>query len=109
MIDYRSFNLIVENGQADAGQDGQTRLARPCFQALTGTGNMYFPFQLTTRRIGNLTRLIYTLLYLMSEDPTAGSVILAGIPKKIGSYGFLCFSSSLSLKLLYIPLLLFLV
>ena len=38
MIDYRSFNLIVENGQADAGQDSQTRLGRPYFQALTGTG-----------------------------------------------------------------------
>ena len=44
MIDYRSFNLIVENGQADAGQDGQTRLARPYFQALTGTGKYVVPF-----------------------------------------------------------------
>ena len=31
-----------------------------------GPGNVIFPVQLTTSRIGNLTRLIYTLLYVMT-------------------------------------------
>ena len=29
-------------------------------------GNIHFPVQLTTSRIGNLTRLIHTLLYVMT-------------------------------------------
>ena len=32
------FSLSVENNLADAGQDGQTRLARPNFLARAGTG-----------------------------------------------------------------------
>ena len=32
------FSLSMENEQADAGRDGQTRLARPNSQARTGTG-----------------------------------------------------------------------
>ena len=48
--------------QADAGRDCQTRLARPNSQARTRTGKYsFFPFQLTTSRIGNLTRLVNTL------------------------------------------------
>ena len=31
-----------------------------------GQGNIIFPVHLTTRRIGNLTRLIHTLLYVMT-------------------------------------------
>ena len=31
-----------------------------------GHGNIHFPVQLTTSRIGNLTRLIHTLLYVMT-------------------------------------------
>ena len=31
-----------------------------------GQGNIHFPVQLTTSRIGNLTRLIHTLLYVMT-------------------------------------------
>ena len=31
-----------------------------------GQGNINFPVQLTTSRIGNLTRLIHTLLYVMT-------------------------------------------
>ena len=31
-----------------------------------GHGNIIFPVQLTTGRIGNLTRLIHTLLYVMT-------------------------------------------
>ena len=48
--------------QADAGRDCRTRLARPNSQARPGTGKISFlPVQLTTTRIGNLTRLIHTL------------------------------------------------
>ena len=45
--------------QADAGRDGILRHAR-------GQGNIIFPVELTTSRIGNLTRLIHTLLYVMT-------------------------------------------
>ena len=31
-----------------------------------GQGNIIFPVQLTTSRIGNLARLIHTLLYVMT-------------------------------------------
>ena len=31
-----------------------------------GQGNIHFPVQLTTSRIGNLTRSIHTLLYVMT-------------------------------------------
>ena len=48
--------------QADAGRDCRTRLARPNSHAQTETGKYPFsPVQLTTSRIGNLTRLILTL------------------------------------------------
>ena len=48
--------------QADA-----TRLARPNSQTRTETGEYsFFLVQLTTSRIGNLTRLIHTLLYVMT-------------------------------------------
>ena len=48
--------------QADAGRDCRTRLARSNSQARTRTGKYsFFPVQLTTSRIGNLTRLIHTL------------------------------------------------
>ena len=55
------FSLSVENEQDGAGRDGRTCLERPNSQArMTGEKNM-FPAQLTTIRIGNLTRLIHTL------------------------------------------------
>ena len=57
----------MENEQADAGRDCRTRLARQNSQARTGTGKYLFSLlQLTTSRIGNLTRLTYTLLYVMT-------------------------------------------
>ena len=31
-----------------------------------GQGNIIFPVQMTTSRIGNLTRLIHTLIYVMT-------------------------------------------
>ena len=43
----------MENEQADAGLEGQTRLARPNSQARSGTRKKtVFPVQLTTSRIG---------------------------------------------------------
>ena len=38
------FSLGVENKEANAGRDGRTSLARPCYQALlrTGTGEYLF-------------------------------------------------------------------
>ena len=57
----------MENEQADAGRDGRTRLARPNSRAQTGTREIFlFLAQLTTSRIGNLTRLMYTLLHVMN-------------------------------------------
>ena len=49
--------------QADAVRDCRTRLARPNSQARTNADREIFIFlvQLTTCRIGNLTRLIHTL------------------------------------------------
>ena len=49
--------------QADARRDCRTRLARPEFSGANADREMFiFPVQLTTSRIGNLTRLIHTLL-----------------------------------------------
>ena len=51
-----------------------------------GQGNIIFPVQLTTSRIGNLTRLIHTLLYVMTihtycrESDGTGSVVLRVVP-----------------------------
>ena len=55
----------VENDNADdAGRDGLTHLARKKGQARTAAdrGRLIFSVKLTTIRIGNLTRLILTLL-----------------------------------------------
>ena len=54
--------------QADAGRDRLTHLARPNSQAGTcgDRGILFFPVQLTTSRIENLTRLIHTLLNVMT-------------------------------------------
>ena len=56
--------------QADAGWDCRTRLARPNSQARTNADReiFIFPVQLTTCRIGNLTRLIHTLAIALCDD-----------------------------------------
>ena len=59
------FSLSKENGQTDAGRDGRTCLSRSNSQARTGTWKK-FPFPLTPNRIGHLTRLICTLLYMVT-------------------------------------------
>ena len=59
----RKHQIQPEYGdeQADAGRDGRIRLARPNSQVRTRTGKYSFSVELTTSRIGNLTRLIHTL------------------------------------------------
>ena len=39
---------------------------KSCYLTAYSVGNIIFPVQLTTSRIGNLTRLIHTLLYVMT-------------------------------------------
>ena len=54
--------------QADAGRDGTAEpVSRDqILRHARGQGNINFHVQLTTSRIGNLTRLIHTLLYVMT-------------------------------------------
>ena len=59
------FSVSIENEQADKRRDSQTCLAKPNSQARTGARKI-FPVQLTMNRIGNLTQLICTLLYVMT-------------------------------------------
>ena len=59
------FSVNIENEQADTRWDSQTCLAKPNSQARTGTRKC-FPVQLTVNRIGNFTRLICTLPYVMT-------------------------------------------
>ena len=75
----RRLSLGVGNEQTDAGRDGRTRLERPKFSGANGDREMHiFPVQLTTSRIGNLTRLIYTLSYVM---PTNSIMVMPFRPK----------------------------
>ena len=54
------MNRLTRDGMAEpVSRDQILRHAR-------GQGNIIFPVQLTTSRIGNLTRLIHTLLYVMT-------------------------------------------
>ena len=59
------FSLNKENEQTGAGRNGRTWLARSSSQARTGTGKN-IPFPLATNRIGHLTPLICTLLYMVT-------------------------------------------
>ena len=63
--------MRMENAKADAGRDVIiTRLARPhSFPGANGDDRKMFIFRvqlMTKSRIGNLTRLIHTLLYVMT-------------------------------------------
>ena len=61
-ISKYQIQLEYRDEWADAGRNCRTRLARPNFQARTGTRKYQFSlFELTTSRIGNLTRLILIL------------------------------------------------
>ena len=57
--------------QSEYGDEQADRTAEPVsrdqiLRHARGQGKIIFPVQLTTSRIGNLTRLIYTLLYVMT-------------------------------------------
>ena len=76
LVEARSVNAKVKHcqhqiqseygdEQADAGRDCRTRLARPISQA-RNSEIFIFSVQLTTSRIGNLTRLMLFLLYVMA-------------------------------------------
>ena len=57
--------------QADAGRDCRNRLARPNSSATNADRGIFiFPVQLITSRIGNLTRLIHTLLAICATIHT---------------------------------------
>ena len=60
-VSKHQIQLEFGDEQADAGRHCGTRLARPSSQARTGTEIFIFSLQLTTSRLGNLTRLTYTL------------------------------------------------
>ena len=64
------MSRLTRDGTAEpVSRDQILRYAR-------GQGNIIFPVQLTTSRIGNLTRLIHTLLYVMTIPAQSGRVIL---------------------------------
>ena len=57
---HMEMSRLTRDGTAEpVSRDQILRPAR-------GQGNTIFPVQLTTSRIGNLTRLIHTLLYVMT-------------------------------------------
>ena len=58
------FSVSIENGQADKRRYSQTCRTKPNSQARTGA-RTFSPVQLTINKIGNLTQLIGTLLYVM--------------------------------------------
>ena len=62
--------------QADAGRDCRTCLARPNSQARTRTWTFIFPVQLTTSKIGNLTRLIHTLAMCVTIQYKTGIALV---------------------------------
>ena len=71
------FSLRVENNQADAGQDGRSRLARPNSQARAGTGK--YSFSPDHEQVGNRW-LIYTLLYKIWDDLYTAVPVLSTCP-----------------------------
>ena len=57
------FSLRMENEQADAGQGRPNPSRKAKLSGANGDRELFiFPVNLTTSRIGNLTRLIHTLL-----------------------------------------------
>ena len=63
------FSIRIENEEADTWRDGQTCLAKPNFQAWTGTRN-FSPGQLIMWTGLATFRLICTLLYVMTRTIT---------------------------------------
>ena len=59
------FSVSIENEQANTRRDSQTCLVKTKFSGANG-GKEKFPCSADMDRIGNLTRLTYTLLYVMT-------------------------------------------
>ena len=60
IVGIMEMSRLTRDGTAEpVSRDQILRRAR-------GQGNIIFPVQLTTSRIGNLTRSIHTLLYVMT-------------------------------------------
>ena len=70
------FSVSIENEQADKRRYSQTCLAKPNSQARTGA-RKFSPVQLTINRIGNLTQLICTLLYVMTTHTCIIIIIIS--------------------------------
>ena len=61
------IELNVENEEDGAGRDGRTCLTRTKVSGANRDREiLIFSVQLSTSRVGNLTRLVHTLLYVMS-------------------------------------------
>ena len=73
--------------QADAGRN-PSREAK--FSGTHGDRGIFFPVQLTTSRIGNLTRLIHTLLYVMTVPTSSKEHFLLQQPYPVDPYSAIC-------------------
>ena len=60
------FSLSMEMSRLTRDGTAEPVLRDQIFRHARGQGNIIFPAQLTTSRIGNLTRLIHALLYVMT-------------------------------------------
>ena len=80
------FSVSIENEQADKRRYSQTCLAKPNSQARTGA-RKFSPVQLTIDRIGNLTQLICTLLYVMTTHTYMYTyIVLSRVPSTPACY-----------------------
>ena len=61
------MSRLTRDGRAELGTGGLNSCRETKFSGTHGDrGILFFPVQLTTSRIGNLARLIHTLLYVMT-------------------------------------------
>ena len=60
------FDLSVENEQAGAGREAEPVSRDQILRRERGQDRFIFPVELTTSRIGNLTRLMYTVLCVIT-------------------------------------------
>ena len=68
------FSLSMEMSRLTRDWTAETVSRDQILRHARGRGNIIFPVQLTTSRIGNLTRLIHTLLYVMTIHNVSRSV-----------------------------------
>ena len=63
---YYRFSLSMEMSRLTRDGTAEPVSRDQILRHARGQGNIIFPVQMTTSRIGNLTRLIHTLLYVMT-------------------------------------------